>query len=181
MDQKRFCALYQLHYDTLLSFSFTHLKDPQLAEDVVQDTFLIFSERYLICQDTKQCHISYSQRSTHLFSILKKHIQKANQNANQNAISYEEDFFSPDLEFSQPEHHPFYQYNVQNYSKSLHPNKISETISKLSPTETSPFLLYYMQSYDTTQISQKLSISPEAVRKRLQRAREHFEALYETA
>lgn len=43
--QQRLQTLYELHYDALLSFATISLQHSQMAEDIVQETFLLYMEQ----------------------------------------------------------------------------------------------------------------------------------------
>ena len=65
MMQQRLQTLYELHYDALLSFATISLQHSQMAEDIVQETFLLYME-----QEDKQIATRKKRSLLSIFSCL---------------------------------------------------------------------------------------------------------------
>lgn len=160
MKQKKWAVLYELHYETLLSITVSHLDNPSDAQDCVQDTFLLYMEQDSIHQGTVS-----------LWEVLEQVICAYNQR-DKDCISYDEAFSeTPTGTREQKQlYGSFSQQNIRQYT----PSYIQKVMSGLPAGERRPMELYFYQDMTTKEIGEQLSISHDTVRKRLQRGRKHL-------
>lgn len=167
MKQQRMQVLYELHYDSLLSFANNHLSDPELSKDFVQETFLIFMERNRLA--------SY-QSSYSLQSILTSLIYEYHQ-TKEEFIVYEDNIFEQLAdceckELLQRSYHHTYTKN-QKYEALL------DAIKQLKPEDQKIIQLSVFEEENATIIGKQMDLNSATVRKRLQRIKKRLALIYE--
>lgn len=169
MNQKRLEVLYELHYDSLLSFAKNHLLNPEYAEDFVQDTFLIFIEY--------QEDLSLSP-SPSLQSILSTLIYKNNRNYMEN-MPYEDDFFEQPL--NTPEKNLLQSAYSHEETRQQNQEVLSDAFAMLSQKDQWLLHTSVIEQETSTSIARKLSIQGNAARKRIERSKKRLARLYHCA
>lgn len=166
MNQKRFEAVYRLHYEDLLSFAKNHVLDPYQAEDLVQETFLFFLEHGIKNVSYKD-DLLYST----LISLLEHTLEKPTR-----FLSFDNDAFT-NSEISW-----FSSFLFQNFTKQQTEEKTIEKLknlfSKLSTEEQQLLRLYYFEDKTAKEISEIIPLSHDTIRKKLERSKKKLREIY---
>ncbi|MBQ1688790.1 MAG: RNA polymerase sigma factor [Lachnospiraceae bacterium] len=178
MNQKRFQTLYALHWDSLISFAKEHLQDCQLAEDIVHDTFLFFAEHYLSLTASGKEQSYGNTHGSALYQVLSQFIQQANQKTEQALLAYEENW-SGSTSKDKTSDTLLFSFYSQNYVKDHYYNEHTKQVLSLLPKhEREPLILSTVYHLSSAEIGRVLSIKPATVRKRIERAKLHFQERY---
>ena len=147
--------IYQRHYPELLKYCMGACRDRELAEDLVQETFL----KALQSADTFE-DLGPSQRRAWLYRTMKNLICDRYRRAvleSQYAQTLEEDAVSLDPGIQQTE------------------NEL--VLQMLTPEDRMLFTLRYMEGYNASEISGMLGIPTGTIRARLSRCRKYLKQL----
>lgn len=166
MNHKRFEAIYQLHYEDLLSFAKNHVSDSYQAEDLVQETFLFFLEHGM---NNASC------RNNSLYSTL---ISLAKSTLNQPAcfLSFDDDAFtnSENLYYTSSLFQAFTkQQSIQNNFDTL-----QMLVPQLPDEEQQIFTLFYFEGKNAKEISEIIPLSHDTIRKKLERSKKKLKEIY---
>lgn len=157
MNQKRFTAIYQLYFDSLLSFANNHINDSYLAEDIVQDLFLSlweqnFSEAVCIEQ--------------FLFSSLYSRITDYLRQDFQNTSCFHD--FS---DYSKNPIPSVLQLLYRNQNFFFLKEQLYDRMAQLPKEEQTILSLFYTEGKNAKEIATILSLKHATVRKRLERSK----------
>lgn len=157
MNQKRFTTIYQLYFDSLLSFAKNHVKDSYLAEDIVQELFLLLlEEKY--CEDVCIEHFLFSN----LYSLINNQL-----NQEQSDPDHLHDF----LEHPR-ESFPSVLQILSQHQMSIQKNELlMDSLAQLPEEEQTILSLFYMEGKNAKEIGNILSIRHATIRKRLERSK----------
>lgn len=165
MNQQRIQVLYELHYDSLLSFANNHLSNPELSKDFVQETFLIFIER---------SHLTDQQSSYSLHSILTSLIYEYHQ-TQEKFVVYEDNIFEQITACSSKKLlHQSYNHTQAKQEKY---HTLLEAIQQLKP-EDQIILRLSIEGESAANIGKQLNLNGFTVRKRLQRMKQRVVNTY---
>ena len=166
MNQKRFEAIYRLHYEELLSFAKNHVSDSYQAEDLVQETFLFFLEHGMntvLCKNDSLYSI--------LISLLKTTLEQPFR-----LLSFDDDAFT-NSEISWFSSSLFQIFSKQQMEhKTL--EKLKTLFLELSIEVQQLLSLYYFDEKNAKEISQVLSLKHDTIRKKLERSKKKLKQLY---
>ena len=166
MNQKRFEAVYRLHYEDLLSFAKNHVSDPYLAEDLVHETFLFFLEHGMN---------NASYRNISLYSTLISLIETTLEQSSR-YLSFDDDAFT-NSEISW-----FSSFLFQLFTKQQMDQKTIERLKplflELSKEEQQLLTLYYFEDKNAKEISEVISLNHNTIRKKLERSKKKLREMY---
>lgn len=166
MNQQRMQVLFELHYDSLLSFANNHLTNPELSEDFVQETFLIFLER---------SRLTDHQSSYSLQSILTSLIYEYHQ-TKEDVVVYEDNIFEDIADCSSKK---LLQRSYDHtYTRQEKYYALLEAIKHLKTEDQTILQLSVFEEETSTNIGRRLGINGAAVRKRLQRIKKRLADSY---
>lgn len=167
MNQQRMQVLFELHYDSLLSFANNHLTNPELSEDFVQETFLIFMER---------SRLTDHQSSYSLQSILTSLIYEYHQ-TKEDVVVYEDNIFEQIADCSSKKLlQRSYDHTFAQQEKY---NTLLEAIKHLKPEDQTILYLSVFEEESAANIGRRLGIHSATVRKRLQRMKQRLANTYQ--
>ena len=167
MKQQRIQVLYELHYDSLLSFANNHLSDPELSKDFVQETFLIFMERNRLAD---------YQSSYSLQSILTSLIYEYHR-TQEEFVAYEDNIFEQIANCSSKALLQRSYNHMYTDEKKYH--TLLDAIKQLKPEDQKIIQLSVFEEENATTIGKQLDLNSAAVRKRLQRIKKRLAVIYE--
>jgi len=136
----------------LFKLCFTILCNNTDAEDAVEDTFLKYITKSPCFQNEEHTKAWLIKVASNICKDMYRFNKK------RDCISFEDLF---------------------NYSKAEENNELLEEVMRLPVKYKTVIHLFYVEGYKTDEISEILSISSAAVRKRLQYAREKLKLQYE--
>ena len=159
--QELFNRLCEKYSTMVYNRCFKFTQDPGLIEEILQETFLkvaIYIDKYSDNDEQNRIHIYIMVRSA-AFNILKRERRKTNQNTNVTIDDYEQTLKDPK--------------NLQDYVfKNMTLEDIAKAVEKLGDIYRDCFILFYYNGLSINQIAHDLGVTPDTVKKRLQRARE---------
>ena len=150
--------IYQHHYPELLRYCLGACRDQELAEDIVQETFLKALQSADTCED-----LGPSQRRAWLYRTMKNLICDRYRRAvleSQYTQTLEEDVICLDPGIQQTEN--------------------DMVLRHLTPEDRMLFTLRYMEGYNASEISEMLGIPTGTIRARLSRCRKYLKTMMET-
>lgn len=166
MNQQRMQVLYELHYDSLLSFANNHLSNPELSKDFVQETFLIFIERSRLADYQS----SYSLQSI-LTSLIYEHHQ-----TQEEFVVYEDNIFEQIDDCSSKK---LLQHSYNHaYIKQEKYHALLDAIKQLKPEDQTIIQLSVFEEENAANIGRRLDLNGATVRKRLQRVKRRLATVY---
>lgn len=156
-DEGKFTKVYEKYRQLMLKEAYTRLRDYGLAEDCVQNAFCDIAKNFKKVGD-----IESPSTKAYVMTITRTcafHIYKKAQKRTE--ISFEDTGFEPtDDVFCEDEY--FRQYEIQN---------TVTLIQALPDGYREPLLLHCVHDYEYSHIADLMGLQPEAVRKRVQRAK----------
>ena len=161
-SKESFAALYERHRPLALILASRMVRSPQLAEDLVQESFL---QAYLELGRLRNHDSFKSWLMAMVLNVCKKHLRDR-----------KIDFLSPEALYGGvlvPAETSRYLTEDPSYVAERRElaEMILEAVELLSPGLRKATLLYYYQDYDVAEIASILGVSNSAVRTRLHRAR----------
>ena len=179
MKQLDMNALYHMHYKYLLSFANKHVQDFYLAEDLVQDTFLLFwkqknsmTKMESLSQEPQKQISQHTLTRSYLLYILNHLLEWKKKDTNRPTISIED---NPTHTLSYfPLMEPCNSTGVQDYEQKL----VQFCFSLLSSSDQQVLYWYFYDNKNAKEISQLLSITHVAARKRLERGKKRLRNIY---
>lgn len=150
MDQLTFDEVYRTLYAPLFRFVYTRVKDRALAEDITQDTFVVF----LKVHPTFQAGAPLPYLHTVARNKVIDHMRKKRPDLDDDAL------FALASDAPTPE-----ESAVLGEELSL----VLSALATLSPAEEAAVRLKYLDTLTTAEIAQYLEKSEEAVRQLLSR------------
>lgn len=144
--------LYERHYTELLKYCMAACRDRELAEDLVQETFL----KALQNPDTVE-DLGPSQRRAWLFRTMKNLFVDRYRRAVLESQHLQT--MDPDAAYSDP---------------GLDRVENERVLSTLAPEDRVLFRLRYIEDYNATEISEMLGIPTGTIRSRLSRCRKQL-------
>ena len=157
-DKKALDEVYHLYYKKLFNFSLAYLKDEQLAQDIVQETFLkLWENRTKLKGDTKPDALLFTISKNAILSLFRKHsteskylkylesTQLSNSDATENLVNY----------------------NLLN-------DKYEALIKQLPPKRMEIFILSRKKGKSNNEIADKLGISEKTVKNQITQALAFF-------
>lgn len=179
MKQYDLHALYRMHYKYLLSFANQYVQDFHLAEDLVQDTFLLYWEQSTEGISTQRLQDEsfeenslYSLTKNRLLHILCQFIKSSKKSDIPIPVIAKTDttpigsFFSL-LEAPVSQTSSKYEYSLLRFC-----------LPYLSSCDQKILYLYFFEKKNAKEISHILSITHTAARKRLERSKKRLQKLY---
>ncbi len=158
-------VLFEAYADTVYRLALGILRDPQLAEDVVQDTFLS-AMTHLDQFEGRSSYHTWLYRIAYNFSLsqLRKRV---------NLPLPEEDLTRDDeIQPSLPKELVEWNWTPEKLLANQEARfQLEEAIQKLSPTLRAVFLLRDVEGLSTEDTAESLGLSDGAVKVRLHRAR----------
>ena len=152
-DDQEFLALYHKNVDTVYRISLYYLKNPQDAEDVVQETFLKLMEKPVGFEN---------QNHERGWLILTA------SNACKNHLSYW---------YFKKRNPPSFLETIP--SKPEETKEMLELVLSLPKRYMIVIYLYYYEGFDSNEIAKIIKKSPSTVRTHLERGRKHLKTLLE--
>lgn len=151
MTDQLFTQTYNLYYKDLYRFIFSFLRASDKVEDIIQETFIKFYDK---------APNDESKFKDWLFSVSK--------NLCMDALRKEK------------REKEYLQTVPQKTSDTDESNvDLMEALDSLSPKYSEPIRLFYFANLNLKEIAKNLSISEDAVKKRLQRGREQLKEILE--
>lgn len=153
MTDYLFTKTYNLYYKDLYRFIYSFLRAADKTEDVIQETFIKFYEKAPENED---------KLKDWLFSVSKN--------------------LCMDLLRKEKREREYLMTVPQKTSDSdgdVQDLDLMNAIDSLSPKYSEPIRLFYFGNLSTKEIGKNLGISEDAVKKRLQRAREQLKEILE--
>ncbi len=170
MMQQRLQTLYELHYETLLSFATISLQNSHVAEDIVQETFLLFME-----QEDKQIA---TRKKRPLFSIFFFLLDREKSNDATYIIPYNDNLLSLTEEgISSTALSHFYQH--REITKEKYETLLS-SLHFLSKQEQLLFIHVFIKKKEMHELISFYNIPSSTIRKRIERCRKHLKQIYLT-
>lgn len=166
MNQQRIQVLYELHYDSLLSFANNHLSNPELSKDFVQETFLIFIER---------SRLTDQQSSYSLHSILTSLIYEYHQ-TQEEFVVYEDNIFEQITDCSSKKLLQHSYHHIRAKQEKYH--ALLDAIRQLKPEDQTILRLSIFEGESAATIGKQLDLNGATVRKRLQRMKQRLATIY---
>lgn len=156
---REFERVINTYGDLLMRTCFFMLKNKQDAEDVVQETFF----KYM----TSDCRYDSEEH-------IKAWLLRVSQNKCKNLLRYKS--MHSHISYADIEE------GFVSVTESFIPENDLEEIIEIADLDykyKSVVILYYLEDYNAEEVAEILGLSPAAVRKRLQRAREKLKITYE--
>ena len=162
-DEAALTELYGYFFPRVYQYLLGKTKNPDLADDLVSDTFL------RMYQHLDQFDARKGAFSTWLFRIAQNALYKKNQDKHAvHDAEWEENFNPSAPETEMPER----QFLNKERNK-----EILEAIAKLPKRQQDIIKMTYWMDMKSDEIAQKLSIAPSSVRVTLKKAREKLREL----
>ena len=156
-DQEKLSELYELYFHSLWYAAFGYLKDPQLAEDMVQETFIKVSEHLSNIKDVHSKMTKYF-----LITITRNkcidYIRKRNRTPE---TLMENQEYPPEYD-NLPLDHVIQQETV---------DELTRTVDSLDDTYRIPLKLRYINGLSNLEISRYTGLSVNLVAVRINRAK----------
>lgn len=156
-DQEKLSELYEIYFHSLKYVAFSYLKDQQLAEDMVQETFIKVSEHLSDIQDVHAKMTKY-----YLITITRNkcidYIRKRNRTPETLMEAQE---YPPEYD-NLPLEHVIHQETM---------NELTQTINSLDDTYRIPLKLRYLNGLTNLEISKRTGLSVNLVAVRINRAK----------
>lgn len=156
-DQDKLSELYEVYYHSLWYVAFGYLKDLQLAEDMVQETFIKVSQHLSAIQDVHSKMTKYF-----LVTITRNkcidYIRKRNR--------------TPETLMENQEYPP--EYNNLPLEHIIHEetlDELAQTINSLDDNYRIPLKLRYINGLTNLEISERTGLSVNLVAVRINRAK----------
>lgn len=170
MMQQRLQTLYELHYDALLSFATISLQHSQMAEDIVQETFLLYME-----QEDKQIATRKKRSLLSIFSCL---LEREKGNDATYTIPYDDNLLSLTEEgISSTALSYFYQHRESTKEKY---ETLLSSLRFLSKQEQLLFIHVFIMRMEMHELISFYKIPSSTIRKRIERCRKHLRQVYLT-
>jgi len=151
-DVKAFESVFEYYYQQLCSFTLKYLKDPDDAEEVVQDTFVKFWNK---------------RKEINITSSLKSYLYQSVKNASLNRIQHlkvvrdhEESHVKPTSAYQSSD--PLVEMELQE--------KINSSLEQLPPERKKIFLMSRNEGLKYKEIAEKLNISIKTVENQMGKA-----------
>lgn len=156
-DDEKFSQLYKIYYQSLWYVAFSYLKDTQLAEDMVQETFIKVSQHLPSIQDAASKMTKYF-----LITIIRNncidYIRKRNRTP-ETLIEYQN--YPPEYD-NRPLEYVIRQETLK---------ELIDIINSLHPAYRIPIKLRYIYGFNNLEIAAKTGISVNLVAVRINRAK----------
>ena len=149
--------IYQRHYPELLKYCLGACRDKELAEDLVQETFL----KALQNADTFE-DLGLSQRRAWLYRTVK----------NQLCDRYRRAVLEAEYLRQNPEAEAYLDPGIQQTENEL-------VLQTLTPEDRMLFTLRYIEGYNASEISDMLGIPTGTIRAKLSRSRKLLKNMME--
>lgn len=149
--------IYQHHYPELLKYCLAACRNRELAEDLVQETFLKALQNVDTFED-----LGPSQRRAWLFRTMKNLLYDRYRRAVLEAAYLQQN----------PEAVTYLEPGIQQLENDL-------VLQKLTPEDRMLFTLRYMEGYNASEISEMLHIPTGTIRARLSRCRKLLKSMLE--
>jgi len=162
-----FHALFRSEYDRLCRYAVTYVQDSQLAEDVVQDTFIRIWEqkKELIASPNIRFYLITAVRNNCISVLRRQKVQQVYYTA----------------ETPEPEPEPFFHHREQEEEKQGQRRKITEALNRLPPKCREVFLLVKLQGMSYKQTAGILNLSVKTVENQMGKALRIFRDMGLTA
>lgn len=153
-DEKAFAEVFNRYYDLVFSTALQYCKIPTLAEDVVQQVFMVlWDKRSMLNEVENGIGWLWTITRNQAISILKRESRK------ESYITYAKEFFSSEQET------PLQQLELRQ-NRSL----IDSIINDLSPRQQQVFRMSRYEGATYAQIGELLGISAETVKEHVAKA-----------
>lgn len=149
--------IYQRHYPELLKYCIAACRDQELAEDLVQETFLKALQNAEVFED-----LSSSQRRAWLYRTMKNLL----------CDRYRRAVLEKEYLQQSPEEVTYMEPGIQQTENEM-------VLQKLTPEDRMLFTLRYMEGYNAQEISEMLGIPTGTIRARLSRCRKRLKHMLE--
>ena len=149
--------IYQRHYPELLKYCIAACRDQELAEDLVQETFLKALQNAEVFED-----LSSSQRRAWLYRTMKNLL----------CDRYRRAVLEKEYLQQSPEEVTYMEPGIQQTENEM-------VLQKLTPDDRMLFTLRYMEGYNAQEISEMLGIPTGTIRARLSRCRKRLKHMLE--
>lgn len=157
VDEEKFSQLYEVYFHSLWYVAFGYLKDTQLAEDMVQETFIKVSEHLSAIQDIHSKMTKYF-----LITITRNkcidYIRKKNRMPE---TLIESQDYPPEYD-NLPLEHVIHQETL---------DELTRTINSLDDSYRIPLKLRYIHGLSNVEISGQTGLSVNLVAVRINRAK----------
>lgn len=156
-DEEKFSQLYEIYFHSLWYVAFGYLKDTQLAEDMVQETFIKVSEHLSDIQDIHSKMTKYF-----LITITRnKCIDYIRKKSRMPETLIETQDYPPEYG-NLPLEHVIHQETL---------DELTRTINSLDDSYRIPLMLRYIHGLTNMEISGKTGLSVNLVAVRINRAK----------
>lgn len=156
-DKEKLSQLYEIYFHSLWYVAFSYLKDLQLAEDMVQETFIKVSEHLSDIQDVNTKMTKYF-----LITITRNkcidYIRKRNRTPE---TLMENQEYPPEYD-NLPLEHVIHQETL---------NELTQTINSLDDSYRIPLKLRYINGLSNMEIARQTGLSVNLVAVRINRAK----------
>lgn len=160
-DKAKFTRLYNEYRHLMLYIAQGILDDEQLSEDAVQEAFLRIAKNFSKVGDV------FCPQTRNFAVIITKNVART---------MYHKINTNDDIEYFDEGFH----YAISDtFFERISVEDLSDYISRLPEKYRFPLYLYYFYGYSVKEVSGLLSISVEASKKRLQRARHMIKQMIE--
>lgn len=151
-----FQTLFRNEYDRLCRYALTYMQDSQLAEDVVQDTFIKIWEqkKELIVTPNIRFYLITAVRNNCISALRRQKVQQ---------VYYME-------ETPEPEPEPFPHFREQEEERNMQRRKIVKALNLLPPKCREVFLLVKLQGMSYKQTATILNLSVKTVENQMGKA-----------
>ena len=167
MDPKRLQVLYELHWKSLLSLAEIQLHNSSDAEDLVQETFLLFMKK----------SVSHTTSTITLYQIAQMLIRRYNaQNSTVNFGSFDQTFETPD---NSEEKTLLWQAYSESLLESSKSQRLKDALTDLPKDDRLILTLFYFENISAKEIGIQTRSSHAAIRKRLERSKKRLRSLYQ--
>lgn len=156
-DEEKFSLLYEAYFHSLWYVAFSYLKDTQLAEDMVQETFIKVSEHLSAIQDVHSKMTKYF-----LVTITRNkcidYIRKRNR--------------TPETLMENQEYPPEYDnLPLEHVLRQETMDELTRLINSLDDSYRIPLKLRYIHGLSNIEISSRTGLSVNLVAVRINRAK----------
>lgn len=182
-NSKALSRLVQRWYPKLLRYANSQLGDPELAQDVCQDTLLHISKQIRSLKDPsafpRWCYQILQRRCVDSIRGQQRrrryevHEGTGNKHASETPVTTSSAFASSPLE-SKPS-----TGTDGDHEQSLERYALRQAINKLGPDTARIIRLYYMEGFDTREIASILKVPEGTVKSRLFTARQQLKNVLE--
>ncbi len=154
-DKEWFKDIFNSHFEYIRNYLYYLSGDMDMAEDLVQDLFLILWE--------KREHIADSTVRSYLFTMARNHFLKNRREA-KSALK-----FRSTLLEQQDDKSPEYLLEMQEYDKRL-----QRVIADMSEKSRTVFLMNRIDGMTYNEIAESLQVSVKAIEKQMSKALLHL-------